>query len=121
MSSAPNRQIIQKFTDTLFRVFVKLVFNMKHEITHVRSDDDSISFQLAQVLSQHLLRGTRDEPRELTQLYRARSQRNLHLDWKSTLTASLALRISAAFMPLVSDLPDLVIAFVGLIRPTLSP
>jgi len=45
---------------------------MKHEIAHILSDNDSISFQLAQVLGQHLFGGPRNDPSELTESDRTR-------------------------------------------------
>lgn len=50
LKASPLCQVIQKGTNPFSRTFSQLVFDMKHEIAHVLSNDDSISFQLAQVL-----------------------------------------------------------------------
>ena len=67
LKSAPLCELIKKNDDPLSRVLAQLVFDMKHKIAHVPSHNDSISLQLPQVLSQHLLRSSRNKPRELTQ------------------------------------------------------
>jgi hypothetical protein len=61
----------------------EIIFDMKYEIAHILSDDNSIGLQLAQIMRQHLPGRSRNEPRKLTQADRARSQRKsicaLHL------------------------------------------
>src|SRR5665213_1492637 len=73
VKSAPLCEFIQKSTNSLPRAVVHFVFDMKYQIAHVPSNHDSIRLQLAQIVGQHLLGGSRNEPRELTQAYRARS------------------------------------------------
>ena len=58
---------------------------MEHDLAHVLSDDDSTSFQLAQILRQHLLGCPRYEPRELTQTDGAGSQGTKYLHSPLTL------------------------------------
>jgi len=52
---------------------------MEHEIAHVLSDNDSTSFQLAQIVRQHLLGRPRNKPSELTQTNGAGSQGTKYL------------------------------------------
>jgi hypothetical protein len=58
---------------------------MEHDPAHVLSDDNSTSFQLAQILRQHLLGCPRNEPRELTQTDGAGSQGTKYLHSPLTL------------------------------------
>lgn len=47
---------------------------MEHDLAHASSDDDFTSFELAQILRQHLLGRPRNEPCELTRTDGAGSQ-----------------------------------------------
>jgi hypothetical protein len=51
MSTAPLCQVIQEGANILSRAVVQLIFDMEHEIAHVLSQDDSIGFEVPQILS----------------------------------------------------------------------
>jgi hypothetical protein len=85
MKAAPLCQVIQKRADFISRAVAQLVFDMKHEIAHIFTDNDSIGFQLAEILSQHLFGRSRNKPSELTQADRAGSHRAEYLHSPLTL------------------------------------
>ncbi len=79
---------------------------MKHGIGHVFSGDDSISFQLAQVLSQHPFGCPRNKPRELTQAYRSRAHSTENLHSPLTLEEHSGRQRSVAYIPCIQVTPN---------------
>ena len=65
--AAPFCQIVEKRADPRFYVTVKIIFDVKNEVTHIPSHDDPGGLQLSEVLSQDLFRGPWNFPRQLTQ------------------------------------------------------